>query len=269
MTNFFDKFDKTSKFNLVFGDFLNKIIGFPTKAQINENILSEIRQPSRAYIKDITRLSQVVQAYLDDVIDTKYNLIKEINNNYSGKFNTNLEIYSKIIKNEMFTNFISFNFDTIVDKNFKSSLNIVLPSDEEIKINPEKKSYFKVFGDISDVTNAFISSQDIKKLKLVPMYKKFFSEIRKNLAENPTILLGIDFEDGDVCEMLEYILAPLENYEPIYIITDGSIIPNRAMEFKNKFNIKIIPETAQDFHEFFVSIPKLQERNDAQKKFSW
>ena len=69
MKSFFDKFEKEQKFNLFTGDFLNKLCGYPTRSDISEAILSEIRSSAKNYIKDMNSFSDIVQAYLDAVVD--------------------------------------------------------------------------------------------------------------------------------------------------------------------------------------------------------
>ena len=100
MKSFFDKFEKEQKFNLFVGDFLNKISGYPTRTDISEAILSEIKSSAKGYIKDLNSFSDIVQAYLDAVIDTKKNLIKQIKENFEYRYNTNLDTYNNIINSK-------------------------------------------------------------------------------------------------------------------------------------------------------------------------
>ena len=53
MNNFFDKFEKDQKLNLFIGDFLSKITGYPTRLEMAESILSDIKQSAKGYIRNI------------------------------------------------------------------------------------------------------------------------------------------------------------------------------------------------------------------------
>ena len=97
MKSFFDKFEKEQKFNLFTGDFLNKLCGYPTRSDISEAILSEIRSSAKNYIKDMNSFSDIVQAYLDAVVDTKKNLVRQIKENFEYRYNIDLEIYRNIL----------------------------------------------------------------------------------------------------------------------------------------------------------------------------
>ena len=71
MNNFFDKFEKNQKLNLFTGDFLSKITGYPTRLEIAESVLSDIKQSAKGYIKNINSLAETSQIYLDAVINSK------------------------------------------------------------------------------------------------------------------------------------------------------------------------------------------------------
>lgn len=269
MTNFFSKFDNDQQFNLLIGDFLNKLAGYPTRDNITEAILSEIGQPSRNYIHHQDSLAEVIQAYLDDVINTKQHLLKEIKGNYSIKFNTNLEKYQNILTSKYFANIFSLNFDNLLENNFSTLLSFIKPSDEEIKYVKGQKSIFKIFGNLNSINQAFISSQDIRRLKLLPIYKKFFKELRNQFTKYPTIFLSINFDNRDIYDIIDFILKDLDSHEGIYIITNNSIISNKTLEIINKYNLKIIPNTSEEFIDYFNLKEIEVGRSDLQKKFMW
>ena len=133
MKSFFDKFEKEQKFNLFVGDFLNKISGYPTRTDISEAILSEIKSSAKGYIKDLNSFSDIVQAYLDAVIDTKKNLIKQIKENFEYRYNTNLDAYNNIINSKYFDTIFTLNFDTIIENNFSNMVNKITPYEVKIK----------------------------------------------------------------------------------------------------------------------------------------
>lgn len=268
MKSFFDKFDKDQKFNLFVGDFLNKISGYPTRADITEAILSEIKQPAKSYIQDMNSLADIVQAYLDAVIDTKCNLISQIRENYTHKFNTSIDIYKDILNSGYFKNIFSINFDTILESNFSSMLSKITPVEKE-NINGEQIKYFKIFGDITSLKNIFISSQDIRKLKMLPFYKDFFKHLRAEFKNYPTLFLGINLEDSDLIEILKFILDPMDSYEPIHMVTYSPIISSKSAEFIAKYNIRLISAGANDFIDFFQQSSSQKQGDFAEKKFVW
>ena len=46
--------------------------------------------------------SDVVQAYLDAVVDTKKNLVRQIKENFEYRYNIDLEVYRNIINSKYF-----------------------------------------------------------------------------------------------------------------------------------------------------------------------
>lgn len=268
MKSFFDKFEKDQKFNLFVGDFLNKISGYPTRNDISEAIFSEIKSSAKGYIKDLNSFSDIVQAYLDAVIDTKKNLIKQIKENFEYRYNTNLEIYNNVIDSKYFDTIFTLNFDTILETNFSNTLNKITPY--EIKHSIENKiSYYKIFGDITNVGTVFISSQDIRKLKTLEFYTPFFENIRKEFKLKPTLFLGVNLEDSDFLNILDFILTPIKDLQNIYMVASTTIISTKATDFINKYNIKLITSDTLEFINYFKDISESENTILPEKKFVW
>ncbi|QNM15677.1 MULTISPECIES: SIR2 family protein [Fusobacterium] len=268
MKNFFDKFDKNQKFNLFVGDFLNKISGYPTRNDITEAISAEIKQPAKSYVQDRNSLADIVQAYLDAVIDTKVNLIRQIRENYGHRFNTSVDVYKNILNSGYFQNVFSINFDTVLETNFSNMLAKITPM-EGTNPAPDQLKYYKIFGDITSFNNIFISSQDIRKLKLLDFYSDFFKQIRKEFSNYPTLFLGVDLEDSDLIDILDFILDPVEEHEPIYIVTYTSIISSKSAEFIGKYNVKLISSGTNEFIDYFKEKSNKEEDELSEKKFVW
>lgn len=268
MKNFFNKFEKEQKFNLFTGDFLNKLSGYPTRSDISEAILSEIKNSAKNYIKDMNSFSDIVQAYLDSVVDTKKNLVKQIKENFEYRYNTNLEIYDNIINSKHFKTIFTINFDTILENNFPNIITKVTPY--QLKdIQDEKIGYYKFFGDIVNVGTAFISSQDIRKLKSLEFYNEFFAKVREEFELRPTLFLGISLEDSDLLNILDFILTPVKNLQAIYMVTSTTIISSRAAELINKYNIKLITSGTKDFIDYFKEISDKNNNILSEKKIVW
>lgn len=268
MKSFFDKFDKDQKFNLFVGDFLNKISGYPTRNDITEAISAEIKQPAKSYVQDMNSLADIVQAYLDAVIDTKVNLIRQIRENYVHRFNTSVDIYKDILTSGYFQSVLSINFDTVLETNFSSMLAKLTPM-EGIDPAPDQLKYYKIFGDITSFNNIFLSSQDIRKLKVLHFYKNFFNQIRDEFKNYPTLFLGVNLEDSDLIDILDFILAPVKDCKPIYMVTYTSIISSKSAEFIGKYNVKLITSGTNEFIEFFKHKSGTTEGELSEKKFVW
>lgn len=268
MKSFFSKFEKEQKFNLFSGDFLNKLSGYPTRSEISEAILSEIKNSVRNYIKDMSSFSDIVQAYLDSVVDTKKNLVRQIKENYEYRYNTNLEIYDNIISSNHFKTIFTINFDTILENNFPNTITKITPCQLK-EIQDDKIGYYKFFGDINNVGTVFISSQDIRKLKSLEFYDNFFNKVRKEFELRPTLFLGISLEDSDLLDILDFIAAPIKNLQPLYMVTSTTIISSKAAELINKYNIKLITFGTKDFIDYFKEISKKAINISSEKKIVW
>lgn len=268
MKSFFEKFEKGQKFNLFVGDFLNKLSGYPSKVDISEAILSEIKQSAKRYIKDMNSFSDIVQAYLDAVVDTKKNLVKQIRENFEHRYNTNIDIYNDIINSDLFENIFTLNFDNILESNFNDLITKITPYDVK-QVRENTIGYYKILGDINSLNAVFISSQDIRKLKALEFYQEFFTKIRAEFQERPSIFLGVDLEDSDMMNMLNFILEPLDNMQTIYMVTYTSIISSRAADLIGKYNIKLITSGTKEFLDYFKEISTKEKNLLTEKKFVW
>lgn len=268
MKNFFEKFEKEQKFNLFTGDFLNKLSGYPSKNDISEAILSELKQSAKRYIKDMNSFSDIVQAYLDAVIDTKKNLVKQIRENFEHRYNINIDIYNDVINSGLFETIFTNNFDGVIETHFSDLITKITPNDVK-EVKEGSIAYYKLLGDISSVATVFISSQDIRKLKALDFYSKFFIQVRKEFQKRPTLFLGIDLEDSDMMNMLSFILEPLKDFQPIYMVTHTSIISSKSADLIGKYNIKLITSTTKDFLDYFKEIIPKEESLLTEKKFVW
>lgn len=257
MKNFFKKFDENQKFNICIGDLINKFCGMTTKKEIIESLLDNMDKDTKAHLRNQTNLSIVLQVYIDLVIDTLHNVITHIQNSYHSE---NMSLYGKIINK--FPNIISFNFDTEINNSYMGFVDISLP-----KGVISNQGVYKVFGDLQESDTLFISSQAIRRLKKLPFYNEFFKVVRKHFEEYPTLLVGIDFDDNDIFDMLEYIVKPISNRKEIYVVSDSSIISKNLQELISKYNFKLLEWSSDDFVKYMTGDETVGD--NLQKKLVW
>lgn len=264
MKRFLANFDSEERFNLFIGDYFNKVSGYPTREDIAKNVLSDIIQ-SKNYIPKTNSYSEIIQTYVDYVIDSRRNLLKKIYDSYNKANGKNIDIYSAMIKNRLFKNILSINYDNLIEQTLQNNIIKITPVDKTS--NGDGKKFYKIFGDVNGVTS-FISSQDIRKLKNLSFYSSFFQEIRENFVQYPTILMGVNLEDEDMVDILEYIIQPLSTHKTIYVIPYGTITDNKTVSFLNRNNIKLLDLNIDDVIEYLKENFR-QEGEYTQKKFIW
>lgn len=239
MNNFFDKFEKNQKLNLFTGDFLSKITGYPTRLEIAESVLSDIKQSAKGYIKNINSLAETSQIYLDAVINSKKGLIKNIREIFDLKHHKNVEIYSDIFNSGYFESIFTMNYDVMIEQLFTNLVAVSTPL-KPAKSSEGKIRFYKIMGTIYNSEDLFLTSQDIRKLKVLEFYKEFFNNLKSELTSRPTIFLGVDLKDPDFLNMLDFLLSMEKNNEqPVYVVTSTSIIDPKVTDLINKYNIKL------------------------------
>lgn len=266
MNVFFDNFNKTEKINLFLGDYFNEVAGFPTKEDIAKILLSKVSNDTLKNLKDLNSFSGIVQAYLDEVIETKVNLIQQLRDNFEIELPCNLNCYDKIFDINCVESIFTANFNTVVEKNFYRKINKITPFSHSF-YSENLINYYKIFGDIDSMATVCVSSQDIKKLKTLDLYLPFFEQIRKEIETKKTVLLGVKLDDLDVLNTMDFIISSVEAKSPIYIVTDTTIINAKTAEFLNKHNIKLVFSKVEEFLETLKKFT--DEVSFQEKKIVW
>ena len=239
MNNFFDKFEKDQKLNLFTGDFLSKITGYPTRLEMAESVLSDIKQSAKGYIRNIHSFAETSQTYLDAVVSSKKGLIKHIREIFDLKHHRNVEIYSDIFNSGYFESIFTMNYDVMIERLFANLVSVSTPL-KPAKAVEGKIRFYKIMGTIYNSEDIFLTSQDIRKLKVLEFYKEFFNNLRFELISRPTIFLGVDLKDPDFLNMLDFLLSMTKNNEqPVYLVTSTAIIDPVVADLINKYNIKL------------------------------
>lgn len=256
--------NNNTKFNLLLGDDFNKLISLPTKQVIVRSILSVI---DRDFIlpSNSSSLAELVQKLLDKVLNEKKEIVEIINNVFSMENKFDLTFYKEIFESNMFSSIISTNYDYVLEENFLNSIKISTPfdfnDDESGKI-----AFYKIYGDYKDkdIDKFVLSSQDIKRIKVLAFYSRFWEKIRLELNKRATIILGANLEDKEFLDILDFIMSKLDRVQPIYLYVSDELekymVDKNITNFIKKYSIEIIKGEAKDF------IPNLKEKFFDEKK---
>ena len=253
-----------TKFNLLLGDNFNKLVSLPTKQVIIRNILSVI---DRDFIvsSNNSSLAELVQKLLDKVLNEKQEIVEIINNVFSMENKCDLSFYKEIFEADIFSSIISTNYDYLLEENFLNSIKINTPfdiSDDE----SGKIAFYKIYGDYkdNDINKFVLSSQDIKRIKVLGFYAKFWEKLRVEFNKRATIILGANLEDREFLDILDFILSKTDRLQTIYLYINDDIekymTDKNITNFINKYSIEIIKGEARDF------IPNLKEKFFDEKK---
>jgi len=263
-----------TKFNLLLGDNFNKLVSLPTKQVIMRSILSVI---DRDFIvsSNNSSLAELVQKLLDKVLNEKQEIVDIISDLFSMENKSDLSFYKEIFDSDMFSSIITTNFDYTLEENFLNLIKINTPFDMN---NDEsgKIAFYKIYGDYKDkdIDKFVLSSQDIKRIKVLGFYAKFWEKLRIEFNKRATIILGANLEDKEFLDILDFIMSKTDRLQTTYLYINDEIDKYMAdkniTNFINKYSIEIIKGEAKDF------IPNLKERffdekksGDALQNFAW
>ena len=245
--SFFNKFNDTDKINLFLGDFLVRNAGYPTRRELAKLLMKDMKENIKGYIRDENSLFQVSQVYLDGVVSSRSSLLKKIKNLYETNRET-AEVLNIFSESNKINAVFSTDYDIVLDDINCNKVVKILPTDEEFTIasNGEVKHY-KILGDVNRHEKIFVSIQDFRKLKVLDFYKNFFKNIKEDMENYPTLILGLDLNNTDFIDMLEVVLTGVNPKDVIYAVSNSNVLKTKTIERLNELGIKLLPHSEEEF----------------------
>ena len=245
--SFFNKFNDTDKINLFLGDFLVRNAGYPTRRELAKLLMKDMKENIKGYIRDENSLFQVSQVYLDGVVSSRSSLLKKIKNLYETNRET-AEVLNIFSESNKINAVFSTDYDIVLDDINCNKVVKILHTDEEFTIasNGEVKHY-KILGDVNRHEKIFVSIQDFRKLKVLDFYKNFFKNIKEDMENYPTLILGLDLNNSDFIDMLEVVLTGVNSKDVIYAVSNSNVLKTKTIERLNELGIKLLPHSEEEF----------------------
>ena len=221
--------DNNMKFNLFIGENFNELISLPTNQLIIKNLLSVIDKDV-IVLNNSLSLPEIVQRLMDKILYGKKEIVEIISN--------------------IFSSIISTNYDYTVEENFLNLIKISTPfnvsNDESGRI-----AFYKIYGDYKDRDKFIISTQDVKRVKMLAFYSEFWEKLRAEFNQRPTILFAVNLEDKVFLDVLDFIIVKTNRLQPIYLYADDEIdkllTDKDIISFINKYSIEIIKGENKEF----------------------
>lgn len=245
--SFFNKFNDTDKINLFLGDFLVRNAGYPTRRELAKLLMKDMKENIKGYIRDENSLFQVSQVYLDGVVSSRSSLLKKIKNLYETNRET-AEVLNIFSESNKINAVFSTDYDIVLDDINCNKVVKMLPTDEEFTMasNGEVKHY-KILGDVNRHEKIFVSIQDFRKLKVLDFYKNFFKNMKEDMENYPTLMLGLDLNNSDFIDILEVVLTDVNPKDVIYAVTNSNVLKTKTIERLNELGIKLLPHSEEEF----------------------
>lgn len=258
--------NNSKKFNIFLGEFLNKLSNSPTIHNISKELFS-IKKKDYILINDNLSLPELSQQLLDDIVFNKDEILEVLVKLFSKKSRYNNNFHKQLLDSNLFSSIISSNYDTIFEDYFFDQINKSTPflvNNDEL----DKVSFYKLYGDLESSHNFILSTQDIKRLKILDFYSPFWRKIYNDLCKYPSILFGINFNDTSFIGLLDFIFSKIKDkHQTIYIYIDTSIKSKSFEDFINKYSINIIEGSYDNFFEnvknYFPDLNILLKEGDA------
>ena len=264
--------DNNMKFNLFIGENFNELISLPTNQLIIRNLLS-VTDRDVIVLNNNLSLPEFVQKLMDKVLYGKKEIVEIINNIFSMESKIDLTFYRNIFDSNIFSTIISTNYDYTLEENFLNLIKISTPfnvsHDESGRIG-----FYKIFGDYKDRDTFIISTQDIKRVKMLAFYNEFWDKLRAEFNKRPTLLFAVNFEDKVFLDVLDFIIAKTDRLQPIYLYASDEIerilADKNIINFINKYSIEIIKGENEEFLDNIKEKFYGERRSgDVQQNYAW
>lgn len=235
------------KINLFIGDFIGKKTGYPMRSELCKVLTKEMKDNIKSNIKNQESLLETSQMFLDAVVGSKSSMLNRLREFYEYKKTKN-DIYDVLLKPEIISSIFTLNYDTTLEDFYMDKIeqcNPYLNWEKKEKKN-NKIELYRMFGDFNNLDKVCVSKQDLKKLKVLPFYKKFWNSLGTRLEEYPTVFLGVNLEDPDFLEMLSYLMEN-RKMNKMYMVTSMTVLNTEILEKLNRYKIKLLTCNEEEF----------------------
>ena len=241
--------DNNMKFNLFIGENFNELISLPTNQLIIRNLLS-VTDRDVIVLNNNLSLPELVQRLMDKILYGKKEIVEIISNIFSMENKSDLTFYNNIFDSNIFSSIISTNYDYTLEENFLNLIKISTPfnvsNDESGRV-----AFYKIYGDYKDRDKFIISTQDVKRVKMLAFYNEFWGKLRAEFNKRPTILFAVNLEDKIFLDVLDFIIAKTDRLQSIYLYASDEIerllVDKNIINFINKYSIEIIKGENEEF----------------------
>ena len=248
MSNIIRKIKEGEKLVLWIGDTFSKMVGLPTKKDLAKSICNDLKEGVITSIEDRKSLSKVSQTYLDSISGSKIKLLKKIKSQYTLEENTKnpLEV---LVEASFVESIITTSIDNLVEKAYGNKIFKVDYYSEDLGSSNLKKLY-RINGGLDDTNKTIITTQDMRKLELVPLYNAFFRRLADEIEGRTVVFIGYDLDDPDTMKNISMVFNKLGKLKATaYFITSSSIISTVALNWLNANEIKLLRESDKEFLE--------------------
>ncbi len=225
------------------GDGINKNLNISTKSELAIKIYNELDEEIKKKIgRNEFTLSEISQVFLDTATGTTSNLrsFLEKELSYDGK----PKPYSYLLDIGSINTVITHDHSKVIDNIWATGE--VHNVFEEKPLDNSNANLFKILGDYSHIDKLILTSQNIRKIKVIKLYNHFWNKLKDELINKNLVLLGVNL-DGDTREMLEFVFSKLEDdsFSKFFVTSNSLSLEDESWLIKHGF--KFIYEEDEDF----------------------
>ncbi|RUA07395.1 MAG: hypothetical protein DSY38_02855, partial [Fusobacteria bacterium] len=194
------------KYALWIGDNVNKKLNIPTKYEIALKIYEVLSDETKYKVGEVKRITEISQIFLDSATGTMSSLMNLLESEL--KYEGEGYPYSYLSKIDHIDTIITHSHSNIVERIWEEGdvHNIFEPKPS----TESTKNLFKVLGDYRHPEKIVLTSQNMRKVKMLKLYDEFWNNLDSKLRDKNLILLGVNL-DEDTKEVLKLAFSKLKS----------------------------------------------------------
>lgn len=197
---------KRGEINLIIGNYLYENSDDLSRVNLANKIYQDFTTEQKNKVLKNNLFSDVAQVYMDIPIGSRGTLIKTLQKYYgeSSKIKVKKDLNESFPLMEEIKCIIDFDYDTYLEKKY-TGIVAKVPRNK-IQFQSGKIRLYKIFGDISTENTLLLGSQDIKKYRTLDLYNEYKNFLREEFYQRETIIVGLNFSDGDVLDLFQELV---------------------------------------------------------------
>lgn len=170
------------------------------------------------------------------------------------------EFHKKLAKVPQIHSIVTTNYDTLIEDSFNSDRIVVIRRDQDcVNINPSKTNLFKIHGDVVDLDDIILGSEDYRKADKFDKQPLLWKAVETELCRNSIVFIGYSFEDSNIQNLIDEIKERTkESFHDAFLICPyinhlkEIELQQLGIKYIEGYDIEFINETIEEINAHFA-----------------
>lgn len=219
--------------------------GYPSGNELGRIIFQNLTESEKLEFSQDLSLTDLSDEIIQLRGGSRNSLIALLKSVYSTD-PTDISDHVKIRSIPHFKNIVTTNYDTVFEKVYQHSCNVIFKEKHCPYIEKSKTNIFKIHGDFSEPDSIIITKSDYRHYFSKKENSILWDKISDLLTSNAILFIGYSFEDDNIISIIEKLNDRLgHNRKEIFLIAPDW--KDHKIQKLSSFRIKYFDDTAESF----------------------